>query len=159
MVRSLPVRGWKEPPGQNMSGPAAVASLTAWHVLSRIVIYCHKIITHQHSHFVPLHRIFRARGFILSRLRATATRHQPSRPQRLISHRDGPHVIPVSPWHHLLTLTTEYHQEARVSDSDLYYVWTFNNSLTKRLMAAINRRQSSYCESNNLLCTLCIHPR
>ena len=151
MVRSLPVRGWKEPPGQNMSGPAAVASLTAWHVLSRIVIYCHKIITHQHSHFVPLHRIFRARGFILSRLRATATRHQPSKPQRLISHRDGPHVIPVSPWHHLLTLTTEYyHQEARVSGSDLYYVWTFNNTLTKRLMAAINRRQSSYCESNNL---------
>ena len=42
-----------------------------------------------------------------------------------------------------------YHQEARVPGSDLYYVWTFNNSLTKRLMAAINRRQSSYCESND----------
>ena len=147
MVRSLPVRGWKEPPGQNMSGPAAVASLTAWHVLSRIVIYCHKIITHQHSHFVPLHRIFRARGFILSRLRATATRHQPSRPQRLISHRDGPHVIPVSPWHHLLTLTTEYEASPgpiikKPGYQALYYVWTFNNTLTKRLMAAINRRQS-----------------
>ena len=35
-----------------------------------------------------------------------------------------------------------YHQEARVWGSDLYYVWTFNNTLTKRLMAAINRRQS-----------------
>lgn len=91
-----------------MSGPAAVASVTACHVLSRIVIYCHKIITaHQHSHLslsLP-RRIFEAPGILLSlsspsrihlsRLRAA--RHEPLRPQQLISHPDSPRVIRVSP--------------------------------------------------------------
>ena len=39
------VRDKRSRPGQDMSGPAAVARLTACPVLSRIVIYCHKIIT------------------------------------------------------------------------------------------------------------------
>ena len=77
-----------------MSGPAAVARVTGCHGLSRIVIYCHKIITAPTFAlvFVP-RRIFGARASHLSRLRAPGIESR-----QLISH-PGPRVTWVSPGH------------------------------------------------------------